>query len=235
MNEQEQAALRERYLLVCNRLEDAARACGRAPDEVTLVAVSKFHDTAAIRVLAACGQRRFGESYVQEARTKQTALTDLNLEWHAIGRVQTNKAKDVAGYFALIHSVDSPRLADALSRRLPEGAAAQPVLIQINFGGELQKAGIAPGEAPALAETVAALPGLNLQGLMCLPPMDVPGGARPFFTAMRRLRDELAVRIGRALPCLSMGMSGDFAEAVAEGSTLVRIGTDIFGPRSKNG
>jgi len=231
MNEQEQAALRERYHSVCGRLEDAARASGRAPGEVDLLAVSKFHDTAAIRVLAACGQRRFGESYVQEARAKQAALADLDLEWHAIGRVQTNKAKEAAGHFALIHAVDSPRLASELSRRLPEDIAAQPVLIQINLGDEPQKAGIAPGAASALAETVAALPGLDLQGLMCLPPMCPPGGVRPLFAALRRLRDELAARLGRALPCLSMGMSGDFAEAVAEGSTLVRIGTDIFGPR----
>ena len=233
MNEQEQAALCERYRLVCARLEDAARGSGRDPDEVILLAVSKFHDAAAIRVLAARGQRRFGENYVQEARTKQADLADLDLEWHAIGHIQTNKAKDVAGRFAMIHTVDSPRLAEALSRRLPEGAAPQPVLIQINLGGEPQKAGIAPGEAPALAEAVAAMPGLDLRGLMCLPPVTAPGEARPFFAALRRLRDELAARLGQALPCLSMGMSGDFAEAVAEGSTLVRIGTDIFGPRTE--
>jgi pyridoxal phosphate enzyme (YggS family) len=232
MNEQEQAALRERYRLARGRLEDAARASGRSPDDVVLLAVSKLHGAAAIRVVAACGQRRFGENYVQEARTKQAALADLHLEWHAIGRVQTNKAKDAVGHFAMIHTVDSQRLAAMLSRRLPEGAAPQPVLIQINLGGESQKAGIAPVEAPALADAVAAMPGLDFRGLMCLPPVCAPGAARPFFAALRRLRDELAVRLGRALPCLSMGMSGDFEDAVAEGSTLVRIGTDIFGPRA---
>jgi pyridoxal phosphate enzyme (YggS family) len=157
MNEQEQAALRERYRRVCARLEDAARAGGRDPGEVTLVAVSKFHDAAAIRVVAACGQRRFGENYVREAKDKQAALADLDLEWHAIGHVQTNKAKDAAGHFALIHTVDSPRLAEALSGRLPEGKAPQPVLIQINIGAEPQKAGIAPDALFALAETVEIL------------------------------------------------------------------------------
>ena len=231
MNEQQRAALRERYQRVRARLDDAVRASGRAEGDVTLVAVSKFHGPEAIREVAACGQRRFGESYVQEALAKLAVLHDVPLEWHHIGRVQTNKAKDVAGRFALIHAVDSLRLAEALSRRLPE-QASQAVLIQVNIGCEAQKAGVAPSDALALAEQMASLPGLVLQGLMCLPPPCTGDAVRPFFAALRELRDTLAARLGWHLPCLSMGMSGDFVEAVAEGATLVRIGTDIFGPRT---
>ena len=234
MNEREKAALRERYQRVRAQLAEAVRACGRAPEDVALVAVSKFHGAEAVRELATCGQRMFGESYVQEGRAKQAALADLDLEWHHIGHVQTNKAKDVAGHFALVHGVDSERLAQALDRapalRMP-GAMPQPVLIQVNIGREPQKSGVMPEGAPDLAERVAALPGLSLRGLMCLPPVCAPGEARPYFAALRALRDQLATRLGMELPCLSMGMSSDFAEAVAEGATMVRIGTDIFGAR----
>jgi pyridoxal phosphate enzyme (YggS family) len=232
MAEQEQRALRERYLEVRGRLDEAVRRAGRTPDSVRLVAVSKLHGADSVRALAASGQRAFGENYVQEARAKQTALADLDLEWHHIGRIQSNKARDAAGRFALLHAVDSAHLALALHRRLPEEAAPQPVLIQVNIGAEAQKAGVAPAELNALADQVAALSNLELMGLMCLPPPGAGIETRPFFARLRELRDALAPRLGRDLPCLSMGMSGDFVEAVAEGATLVRIGTAIFGPRN---
>ncbi len=230
MNSQEQEALRERYLAVRDRLAEAVRRAGRAPGEVALVAVSKFHDAEHIRIVAGAGQRLFGENYVQEALTKQDLLVGLDLEWHCIGRLQSNKARDVAGRFALVHTVDSARLAEALSRR--QIAGRQAVLLQVNIGREEQKAGVPVEEAEALAQTVLALPGLDLRGLMCLPPYcEDPEASRPFFSRLRELRDRLAARLGVALPCLSMGMSDDFVQAVEEGATLVRVGTGIFGPR----
>jgi len=225
-------ALRQRYLSVRDRLDEAVRRSGREPRDVTLVAVSKFHPAEAIRVVAEAGHAAFGESYAQEALPKQDALRDLPLEWHYIGRLQTNKAKDVTGRFALIHTVDSLKLAETLSRRLADGTR-QGVLLQINVGQEAQKAGVEATDAEQLAESILALPNLRLHGLMCLPPFFDDGeAARPYFAALREQRDRLAARLGVALPCLSMGMSGDFVQAVEEGATLVRIGTDIFGERT---
>ena len=230
MNIAEQDFLREQYAAVRDRLAEAVRRSGRSAEAVELVAVSKFHTAAHIRVVAEAGQRMFGESYVQESLVKQAALADLHLEWHFIGGLQTNKAKDVTGRFALVHTVDSVRLAETLSRRLSLGV--QRVLLEINMGGEHQKAGVPPEDAEALAEAVLALPNLKLQGLMCIPPLsENPEESRRSFAALRTLRDRLSGRLGTPLPCLSMGMSSDFVQAVEEGATLVRIGTDIFGAR----
>ncbi|MCH5277407.1 MAG: YggS family pyridoxal phosphate-dependent enzyme [Desulfovibrionaceae bacterium] len=223
--------LEERWRLVMDGVEQAARAAGRPADAVRLVAVSKFHPVQAVAELAALGQRDFGENYVQEARSKQQALAGLPLRWHAIGGIQTNKARDVAGRFHLIHSLDSRRLADALARRLAAGSG-QRVLIQVNIGSEAQKSGVEARDLPALVEHVLAMPSLRLCGLMCLPPRCGEGeAARPYFARLRELRDDMQRRFGVELPQLSMGMSGDYRQAVAEGATLVRVGTDIFGPR----
>lgn len=235
MNGEEKAGLGERLAAVRERLAGAARSAGRRPDDVTLVAVSKFHPVEAVMAAFDFGQRIFGENYVQEALAKQEgfpALIARGGQWHCIGHVQTNKAKDVAGRFALIHTVDSLKFAQALERRLPPGDARQAVLVQVNIGGEAQKAGVAEADLPALLEGVLALPRLDVRGLMCLPPLfDAGEAARPFFARLRELRDEQARRFGVPLPELSMGMSGDFVPAVKEGATLVRIGTDIFGVR----
>ncbi|MDE7064102.1 MAG: YggS family pyridoxal phosphate-dependent enzyme [Desulfovibrionaceae bacterium] len=233
---QDAAALRERWEAVRRRLADAVRAAGRAEEEVTLVAVSKLHPVESMACLAAWGQVDFGENYVQEARAKQGALSGnpecVAMRWHCIGHVQSRKARDVAGRFALIHSLDSLKLAVGLEKHLESSGTRQPVLIQVNIGGEVRKSGAAVEELPALAEGVMGLPHLELQGLMCLPPIFDDGpAARPHFARLRGLRDDLERRLGCTLPHLSMGMSGDFEEAVAEGATLVRIGTDIFGPR----
>ena len=211
----------------------ACRASGRDPGEVRLVAVSKFQPERAIREAALAGQTAFGENYVQEANAKQTAFSDFEkqLEWHMIGHVQSRKARDVAGRYALIHSLDSTRLADALERHLE--AASQKVLIEVNIGEESQKTGIMPQEAGSLARHVLEkCPHLALNGLMCMAPVyDAGEQARPYFRALRELRDRLEREIGHELPELSMGMSGDFCAAIAEGATIVRIGTGIFGPR----
>lgn len=219
------------------RLGQACAACGRRPEDVLLVAVSKFHPAADVAAVAGAGQVDFGENYVQEALEKRAELAREpfagRIRWHMIGHVQSRKAAQVAGAFALIHTLDSVKLADALERRLAESGALQPVLMEINIGEEPQKAGVMIGDAAALAEHVLArCPHLELRGLMCLPPVfDAGDAARPYFARLRRLGEDLRSRLGIGLPELSMGMSGDFPAAVAEGATIVRIGTDIFGPR----
>lgn len=231
--------LRERWQEVCARLRDAARVSGREAADIQLVAVSKLHPAAAIAEVAAAGQCDFGENYVQEALAKQDELARnpacARVRWHCIGHVQSRKAAQVAGRFVLIHSLDSAKLALAMEKHLAQPAGPeqqQDVLIQVNVGNEPQKSGLAETELVALAEQVMTLPHLHLQGLMCIPPMfDNGPAARPYFARLRELRDELRPRLGLPLPHLSMGMSGDFVEAVAEGASLVRIGTDIFGSR----
>jgi pyridoxal phosphate enzyme (YggS family) len=229
---EEENAVRGRLFAVRERIADAARAAGRSPEEIRLVAVSKFHPARAVEALAAAGQEDFGESYVQEALSKQSGLARFRLRWHFIGHLQTNKAGRAAGRFCLVHGLDSLRLAGALDAAARERGLRQRVLIQVDTGGEGQKHGVRPADLPALAEAAAGMEGLALEGLMCLPPFFENGElARPHFALLRELRERLRARLGLALPELSMGMSGDFEQAVAEGATCVRIGTDIFGPR----
>lgn len=218
----------------------ACERCGRAPESVRLVAISKFHPASDIAALAACGQREFGESYVQEALAKQDELVGQDILWHFVGGLQTKKARAVVGRFALAHSVDSEKLARELAKRAKEARILQPVLIEVNLGEEEQKAGVDEADLAELAALVASLKdrgcGLDLRGLMCLPPVfDSPEEARPYFEHLRELRDELAQNLGQPLPELSMGMTGDFEAAIEEGATIVRVGTYIFGPRPPKG
>jgi len=205
---------------VRRRIGDAARAAGRDPSDVTLVAVSKDTDVAAVLDAAAAGQRDFGENRAQEMRSKVDALaasTDA-LRWHFIGRVQRNKVKAVAASVALWHSVDRTEVGEVIARHAP-GAR---VLIQVNVGQEEQKGGCPPQGTDALLGSLARL-GLNVEGLMTVPPqLDDP---RPHFAALRELATRLELRT------LSMGMSGDFEAAISEGATVVRVGTAVFGPR----
>lgn len=225
-------AMRERLAGVHERMAEAVRKSGRASESVRLIAVSKFHPASDVRLAALCGQKSFGENYVQEALAKQADLTDLQLDWHCIGHVQTNKAKDVTGRFALVHGVDNTRLASSLAARLPENYPPQAVLIQVNIGDEPQKSGIEAGNLHELAEAILKQPRLRLLGLMGMPPIfDNPEAVRPMFARLRELRDALETRLGLPLPELSMGMSGDFEAAIEEGATLIRVGTTIFGPR----
>lgn len=240
LSEEDAVALKECWQRVLHGKAEAERMSGRNPGEVQLVAVSKFHPAAAIAALARFGQRDFGENYMQEARAKQVELARLSLNWHAIGPIQTNKAKDAAGHFALIHTLASLGLAKALARRLPEGTR-QDVLIQVNIGEEPQKSGVNPAELFVFVEALlksglvqedANTPGLCVRGLMCLPPhCGEAEAARPYFVRLRTLRDALCQRFGLALPELSMGMSGDYVQAIEEGATIIRVGTEIFGPR----
>jgi hypothetical protein len=198
----------------------------RIPAGVTLVAVSKTHPAEAIREAHAAGQRDFGENYAQEWREKADALADLaDLRWHFVGGLQTNKVKYLAGRVHLVHAVDRAELARELSRRFGQKGAVARVLLEVNTGGEATKGGCTPADAPALAAAVRALPAVELAGLMCMPPPE--DDPRPHFRLLRDLRDRLGVRE------LSMGMSADWELAIAEGATIVRIGTAIFGEREK--
>jgi len=185
-----------------------------------------------VLALHQAGQKLFGESYVQEALPKMRELAGQGLAWHFIGRLQKNKVKYIAGEFALIHTIDSLELASIVHRKSTELGLVQPVLLQVNLAGEEQKAGCGPAEAEALAQAIMGLAGLSLRGLMLMPPWDPdPEANRGLFAQARELRDTLAARLGAALPELSMGMSHDVEQAVEEGATLVRVGTDLFGPR----
>ncbi|MDY0068721.1 MAG: YggS family pyridoxal phosphate-dependent enzyme [Porticoccaceae bacterium] len=220
---------------VRERLDNAARAAGRDPAAITLLAVSKTQPAASIRAAHAGGLRDFGENYLQEALDKIALLRDLaDIRWHFIGPIQSNKTRAIAEHFAWAHGVDRLKIAERLSQQRPPALPPLNVCLQVNIDGEASKSGVAPEALPALADAVAALPGLRLRGLMAIPaPSDDAAAQRaPFF----RLAQQLATLRARlpGLDTLSMGMSDDLEAAIAEGSTLVRVGTAIFGPRRQN-
>lgn len=227
-----QPAPSERLQQVLARIDAVARAAGRPRPR--LLAVSKLQPAEAVAALAAAGQLAFGENYVQEGAAKRQALDpalDAPLEWHLIGHLQSNKAALAARTFHWVHSIDRRSVVDALAARRDPDAPPLNVLLQVNVEGEAGKAGCRPDEVAALAAAVAAQPRLALRGLMAIPvPHPDPEDRRPAFRAMKQLFDELAAR-HPAVDTLSMGMSDDFAVAIAEGATLVRIGTALFGPR----
>jgi PLP dependent protein len=210
-------------------LENAAEAANRPMPR--LLAVSKTQPADAVAELAAAGQRAFGENYVQEAQIKARALAALKLEWHLIGHLQSNKAEIAAQVFDWVQTVDRHKLIVALSRYRAAGQPPLNVLIQVNIDDEASKHGCRPEQIPALAEAIAAEPGLCLRGLMAIPaPQTDPGAQRTSFSQMKTLFDQLAAHHPQ-IDTLSMGMSGDFPLAIAEGATLVRIGTALFGAR----
>jgi pyridoxal phosphate enzyme (YggS family) len=208
----------------------AAAPAGVAP-EAALLAVSKMQSGAAVRALAAAGQRRFGENYVQEADSKRRELSDLDLEWHLIGPLQSNKARLAAEIFDWVQSVDRAKLVPLLASARPPGRAPLNLLVQVNIDDEASKSGCAPADVPALAAAIAAEPRLRLRGLMAIPaPAPDPATRRAAFARMRALYHDLRVAHPGA-DTLSMGMSEDFELALAEGATLVRVGSALFGPR----
>jgi len=225
---------------VRERIAAAERAAGRAPGSVRLLAVSKKMTADDVRAALAAGQRAFGENYAQELRDKRAALAQDPMvaalphppEWHYIGPLQSNKIKYVAGQVALAHTVDSAALLEAFEARgLP-----QACLVQVNVAGEAQKRGIAPADLPGLLDRFATMSHLTCAGLMVIPPFtENPDDARPHFAALRALRDREAAiaRPQVELRELSMGMSGDLEAAIAEGATIVRVGTAIFGGRQQ--
>ena len=220
------------YSSVLKRIAAASRAAGR-PEPARLLAVGKTKPPAAIRQLAALGQRAFGENYVQEAASKQTALRDLDLEWHAIGPLQSNKCRDVAQHFDWLQTLDRAKLIDLLARHRPPDRVPLNVLIQVNIDDEESKSGCAPEEIPRLTALIATHPALRLRGLMAIPaPAPDLARRRDAFARMHALFDELAAdRAG--IDTLSLGMSDDFELAIAEGATMVRIGSALFGARGR--
>lgn len=217
------------------RIRAAEVAFGRRAGSVRLLAVSKGRPAADLRVAAAAGQDAFGENYVSEALAKMAELADLSLEWHFIGPVQSNKTRAIAERFAWVHSVDRAKVARRLSAQRPPGLPPLEVCLEVNVSGEASKAGVAPGDLEALALEVSGLPGLRLRGLMTVPaPAEGVARQRLPFRRLREVFEGLCAR-GLALDTLSMGMTADLEAAVAEGATVVRVGTAIFGPRETAG
>ncbi len=222
--------LEDRWSAVTSQISDAARDAGRAPGDITTIVVTKFHPAELVRELSALGVRNFGESRHQEAQPKIAELADLDAVWHFVGQVQSKKAKLIRGYVDVVHSVDRASLIDALAG--DEAALPLDVFIQVNLTDDPDRGGASPSEIAAIADRVVAAPGLRLRGLMAVAPLRVD--VRREFAGVR----ELSERLRSAHPeasALSMGMSGDFREAIAEGATHLRIGTAITGNRPVSG
>jgi len=216
-----------------NRIRAAAESSGRDPDETKLVAVSKTHPPEAVRDVAACGQMIFGESKIQEAQEK-IPLLPPSLEWHFIGHLQSNKIRKALPLFQLFHGVDNLKLALQMDRISGESGLRSRILLEVNVSGEESKFGFQPDRLRGEIAELLALRSVQVLGLMTMAPYsEDPLAAKPYFSALRHLRDELRGQTGATLPELSMGMSGDFEAAIAEGSTIVRIGSAIFGDRPR--
>jgi pyridoxal phosphate enzyme (YggS family) len=225
------ASIAENLAQVHAQIQAACQAAGRPESSVRLLAVSKTWGADAVRAAHAAGQTAFGENYIQEAVDKITTLCDLPLEWHCIGPIQSNKTRLVAEHFDWVHSIDRLKIAQRLSEQRPAHLPPLQVCIQVNVDGGATKSGVAPQDLPALAQAVAALPRLQLRGLMTIPePAESPEAARAVHRQARQLLEALQAQ-GLALDTLSMGMSADMEAAILEGSTLVRVGTAIFGKR----
>ena len=225
------ATIQNNLQAVLGRIAAACKAAGKPESAVRLVAVSKTFPAETVRAAAAAGQRDFGENYLQEALAKMQALADLPLVWHFIGPIQSNKTRAIAEAFQWVHSVDREKIAARLSEARPAHLPPLNVCIEVNVSGEASKSGVAPDALAALARRVAALPRLALRGLMAIPePTPDQAQQRRSFRAVRELKDAL-VRDGFPLDTLSMGMSADLEAAIAEGATMVRVGTAIFGER----
>src|SRR3569833_1591625 len=232
--------LPERLDQVRNRIEKAAQQAGRRVDSITLLGVTKGQPAAAILAAREAGLTHFGESYLQEALEKITALTGSavaahHITWHFIGRLQANKTRPVAESFAWVHAVDRLKIAERLAEQRPYYAPPLNVCLQVNVAGEVSKAGVGFAELPALASAVRALPRLKLRGLMCLPPQeDDQERQRQWFRKLREALEGLN-RTGLELDTHTMGMSEDLEAAIIEGATIVRVGTALFGPRPQRG
>ena len=223
--------IHDHLIQVRNRIADALTNAGRAPDDASLLAVSKTKPAADLRQAYAAGQKKFGENYLQEALEKQQQLQDLDVEWHFIGPIQSNKTRAIAENFDWVHSVDRLKIAQRLSDQRPTERGPLKLCLQVNLDGEDSKSGVSLSELPDLVESVKALPHIQLRGLMAIP------APRSDFDSQKRalipLAEALATQRGNcpSMDTLSMGMSRDLEAAIAAGATLVRIGTDIFGAR----
>jgi pyridoxal phosphate enzyme (YggS family) len=227
----DESVLIQRLHDVRSRLSKAAVQFGRNPQEIRLVAVSKQHPAQAVRVLAQAGQQDFGESYLQEALPKLDTLKDLELTWHYIGHIQSNKTRPIAEYFDWVHTIDKLRIAERLNEQRRPYAPPLNVCIQAKLADEPGKAGVALDDLPALATAIDRLPKLRLRGLMCIPPpAQPPDEQRRYFATLAQLLTALNSR-GCKMDTLSMGMSDDMEAAIEAGATIVRIGTAVFGER----
>ncbi|MDX2081850.1 MAG: YggS family pyridoxal phosphate-dependent enzyme [Terrimicrobiaceae bacterium] len=226
--------IENRLAAVQDRIAAAAERASRDPASIRLVAVSKTHPAESVREAWDAGQRVFGESRVQEALPKIPLLPSA-LEWHFIGHLQTNKIRKALPHFTMFHGIDNSDLARQIDRIAAELGLFPKVLLEVNVSGEGSKFGFNPDFLRTEIDALLALPRVQVCGLMTMAPLvDEPEKARPFFAALRELRDDLQTRTGVPLPELSMGMSGDFEAGIAEGATLVRVGSAIFGDRPKN-
>jgi PLP dependent protein len=228
------ANISENIARVEERIAAACCRSGRRREDVTLVAISKTHPAELIRAAFAAGLRNFGENRVQEAKSKRAELADLDIAWHLVGHLQSNKARLARELFHWVHSVDSLRLAEKLAQAAASGDTPLPVLIEVNVGEETSKAGVRAGEVTELVRQIVHLKTLTLRGLMVIPPFfENAEDARPFFRQLRELADEIEARKlpNVSMHELSMGMSHDFEVAIEEGATVVRVGTAIFGAR----
>ena len=222
----------ENLEIIRNRIATAAERSGRSANEIQLVAVSKTYPPEVIREAMEAGQRSFGENRVQDALPKIDALPS-DLDWHLIGHLQTNKVRKVIGRFSLFHGVDNTALALQMNRIAGEFGVTARILLEVNVSGEDSKFGFDPLALPAALDELLPLPHLRVEGLMTMAPFyENPDLARPVFEGLRKLRDALSAASGHPLKELSMGMSGDFEQGIAEGATIVRIGSAIFGPRT---
>lgn len=233
-------AISTRVAQVRARVASATERAGRDRGSVKVVGVSKGAPLSALREAAAAGMDVFGENRVQEALGKMDALHQADAcatwAWHLVGRLQTNKVRAAVGRFALIHSVDAARVGTAIDEAAARMGLRQAVLVQVNLGEEAQKGGVRPADLGGLLKALAACRHLDILGLMTIPPAaEDPEASRPFFRTLRRLGTQMQAELGLALSEYSMGMSHDFEVAVAEGATMVRVGTAIFGPRSVGG
>lgn len=230
------SSIAKQLQVVNARIAAAEQAAGRQPQAVRLLAVSKFFDADCVLQAWQAGQSAFGENYVQEAIDKMAAVRQAapqaQLEWHFIGPIQSNKTRQIAEHFDWVHSVDREKIARRLSEQRPAAMAPLNICLQVNISAEDSKSGLTPQELPAVAQAVASLPGLRLRGLMAIPaPTEVEAEQRAAFRQLRELAEQLVAQ-GIAVDTLSMGMSADMDAAIAEGATMVRVGTAIFGQRT---
>jgi pyridoxal phosphate enzyme (YggS family) len=229
----ESAAQRRKKVFARIRL--AEQAAGRIPGQIEVLAVSKRHSTRAIRNLYELGQRKFGENYVSEALDKMTELAGLDIEWHYIGPIQSNKTREIATHFDWVHSIDREKILRRLNDQRPESAPALNCCIQLKVGGEASKSGADSASVTKLVQLARSLPAIRVRGLMAIPPpSDDPGQQRHWCAQVQALYEDLR-HAGHPLDTLSMGMSQDLEAAIAQGTTLVRVGTALFGPRQSIG
>ena len=225
------SSLQTRFNAVRARISDTAQSCNQS-QEPLLLAVSKTRSAQEVQALHELGQKDFGENYVQEAINKITALADLDIHWHFIGPLQSNKSKLVAEHFHWVHSIDSIKLAQRLNNQRPQELPPLQACIQVNIDAEESKSGVTPEAAVVLANAIADMPNINLRGLMCIPAKQINNAhTQDSFRRLRELKEQLATEQNLALDTLSMGMSADLELAIPEQATIVRVGTALFGPR----